>query len=674
MADERIGSSSRRDFLKAGTALVAASLAVTTEECAPVLWPGRPFSGVPDPYHVIIIGTGFGATVAATEVVTAFPQAKVLMLERGLFFSSQERPYPAYLQDPKLAPLVQNWPAPDNDHGFLNGFLPYVRTNLTRSERVTPGQAPLYRYSIFDDVDILTASGVGGGSLIYSNVSLEPYYDPSSQSHPVMQDWPSQLTTKDYDRARVWMETFRDRMNRVVTTVPVEATLKPYLTNLDAVPGPNNSKVDYQYLYLPRSRAFRTASQKVSLSESVTKKTDWEPLDLQVFEHGGTDPSVLKGARFCERQGRCFLGCLPAARHTLNKTIINKLLSRPNSKLTLRPLSHVQQVRTAINGYEVIYHDAASGDEFRATAALVIVAAGVLGSTEILLRSRDLPLEGKGQLVMSDTLGSRFSTNGDFSGFVRGIPRALNDANGKPTIDNRVFPTRGPINTSHVTYQAGRLLVNVEDAGIPPMFAAVSRRILDAMDHGKISFGKLIQSGLDTSLLGQTEHEMVQDVFWFNCMGTDGIPGKPAAETLGRFSLSDDGRLRLTYAHGSTPTSHPVFQQIEDILKAYAQAMQGTYVPFPLWGGLFGNKKLVVTHPLGGCPMGNSSTDGVVDTEGRLFNTRSGASSTYPGLYVMDGSILPGAVAVNPTLTIVALSLKIADSVGRVLQNVPTFL
>jgi hypothetical protein len=239
-------------------------------------------------------------------------------------------------------------------------------------------------------------------------------------------------------------------------------------------------------------------------------------------------------------------------------------------------------------------------------------------------------------------------------------------------VDNRVWPTRGPINTSHVTYQAGQLYINVEDAGIPAMFAAIAHRVVNSINGGKLSFGTLISQALDPALTRLTEHEMVQDLFWFNCMGTDGIPQRPFGETLGRFSLNAQGNLTLTYPQNAGPAHHPVFQQIEDVLKAYAQQMQGSYTPFPLWAGLFGNKKLVVTHPLGGCPIGHSSTDGVVDTDGRVYNTAANATTVHPGLYVMDGSMLPGPVAVNPTLTIVALSLRVADAVKSTLKAVVT--
>jgi cholesterol oxidase len=53
-------------------------------------------------------------------------------------------------------------------------------------------------------------------------------------------------------------------------------------------------------------------------------------------------------------------------------------------------------------------------------------------------------------------------------------------------------------------------------------------------------------------------------------------------------------------------------------------------------------------HILGGCVMGKTPSDGVVDGAGRVFG--------YPGLYVADGSVVPVNLNANPALTITALS------------------
>jgi len=94
--------------------------------------------------------------------------------------------------------------------------------------------------------------------------------------------------------------------------------------------------------------------------------------------------------------------------------------------------------------------------------------------------------------------------------------------------------------------------------------------------------------------------------------------------------------------------------------------MGGTFHAFPLWDGLqpFVSRKLVVTHPLGGCPVGASSSDGVVNATGQVYNTKAGGQTVNAGLYVADGSIVPGALAVNPTLTIVAMAQRVAANMA----------
>jgi cholesterol oxidase len=64
---------------------------------------------------------------------------------------------------------------------------------------------------------------------------------------------------------------------------------------------------------------------------------------------------------------------------------------------------------------------------------------------------------------------------------------------------------------------------------------------------------------------------------------------------------------------------------------------------------------VITVHPLGGCPMGRSASEGVVDASGNVFG--------YPGLYVADGSVMPGPVGPNPSLTIAALADRFADRI-----------
>jgi cholesterol oxidase len=75
---------------------------------------------------------------------------------------------------------------------------------------------------------------------------------------------------------------------------------------------------------------------------------------------------------------------------------------------------------------------------------------------------------------------------------------------------------------------------------------------------------------------------------------------------------------------------------------------------------LLGKKKLVITHPLGGCPIGATHEVGVVNEFGQVYDGSQPAVSkaVLPGLYVVDGAVIPGALAANPSLTISAQALK----------------
>ena len=608
-------------------------------------------------FDVIIIGSGFGATVLAID---QFSKGKsVLILERGVWWSTPEltaeNPLNPYLKANPSTQPVQYWPRPDHRRGLID-FLSVVKAYgaLGDLQDFANGVAdfftgkkrpqPLYRYHSFDDADIVTASGVGGGSLIYSNVTLEPFLDAAASKYPVMESWPASATLAptDYQKGWSWMTSKRGAPSSVVTKYP--NAIPPSQLNLVNSSDPR---------LLGRARFLRDASVSPNLRPDLKGQIvdAWKPLQLQVAEPDPATASTNKN--FCERQGRCFLGCLPAARHTLNKSILKNLPLAAQNQVFVRPLADVDFVEPIPEGYKVHYTGLEDGTGFHPTAKTVVLAAGCLGSTELLLRSRE---KTNGKLVLSDKLGTKFSTNGDFSGFI--------------TVDRDkltypIYATRGPINLSHVTFRDGKLLVNVEDAGIPSMFASIVQNTLDMLSKNNGQADVIDMLGLlwnqgqlpdysDPNTM-ETEAEMLANVCWFNCMGVDDASGK--------FEL-DNGNLSLSFS--GKIANHPTFQKAETILREMAKAMNGTFRAFPLWEGLepFVSRKLVVTHPLGGCPIGESSSDGVVNAKGQVYNTKNGAQTINAGLYVADGSIIPGPLAVNPTLTIVSMALRVAAALA----------
>ncbi len=118
-----------------------------------------------------------------------------------------------------------------------------------------------------------------------------------------------------------------------------------------------------------------------------------------------------------------------------------------------------------------------------------------------------------------------------------------------------------------------------------------------------------------------------------------------------------DGNMRLREGwldvDWTTRTSLPYFRRVRDEMAGLASAMGGRLRLTPLWDPIHWFRRVITVHPLGGCPMGVNPNEGVVDSHGEVFG--------YPGLFVADGSVMPGPVGANPSLTIAALADRFAE-------------
>lgn len=602
------------------------------------------------PFDAIVIGTGFGGTIAAVQLVAQ--GKKVLLLERGTFWRSPETlpltpdtfgPWAAKNNMP-----VQYWPRPDHVKG-LQDFFAALRSQLNSNG--------LYQYSMFNQADTLTANGVGGGSLIYSNVTIRPRDE-------ALQRIGLNLGDADFTAARQWMEgppgnhaaANRGWLNYIVTKFPLDKDLTPAQYAQLGVDPATQTDTSASYILLDRARVLRAAARQVSKKLGVPM--DWAPLELAVVDYDarrGADSDSIPAHTNCERQGRCMIGCLPQARHTLNKTLFKRVLQKPG--VTLLPKTKVLFIAKNAAGYEVRFEDhfTSDGDHKSEFAPMVFLAGGVLGSTEILLRS-----QRDNHLSLSATLGSKFSTNGDFGAF------AYKTKNPDGTV-LPVSSTRGPINTSHVTMNFNGRFIKIEDCAIPSMFAEFVAKGLEVLDKSGASpnFFQLMQgifeadpfSGLappDTSdpASFQTEAEMMADTFFFNVMSQD--------DATGKISLAGIDGDQVDVGWQQPIAQQALWKDIETLLREFSSAMGGKYIALPGWQAILGKKKLVITHPLGGCPIGNTNDDGVVNEFGEVFDGSQPANtkSVLPGLYVVDGATIPGALAANPTFTICAQALK----------------
>jgi cholesterol oxidase len=116
----------------------------------------------------------------------------------------------------------------------------------------------------------------------------------------------------------------------------------------------------------------------------------------------------------------------------------------------------------------------------------------------------------------------------------------------------------------------------------------------------------------------------------------------------GRLALRQ-GRLHTDW---SPDLSRDYFDAVRGRQAELAAELGAKHQDNPVWHL---GRRVVTVHPLGGAPMGRSRADGVVDPMGRVFG--------HPGLYVADGSVMPGTVGPNPSLTIAAVAERFAQGI-----------
>lgn len=452
-------------------------------------------------------------------------------------------------------------------------------------------------YLAFRHFDVIQGSGVGGGSLHYFNVNLPA--PPQVFRQPA---WPEVF-------GRVDLHAFYDTARAVLRSTPLHP---PEGRDLPA-----------------RTAAFLAAATHAG----------YDPELVPIAVHTGPDGQLDGVGResACTYCGNCLFGCNDGAKRSLDR---NYLAMAEAAGADIRPLHHVDAiVAQPDDTYEVRYRvlpaTPADGPAQHGSlrAREVVVSAGSLGSTELLLRCRDelgvLPRLGP-------ALGTRFSTNGEMLfAYARDVP-AL------------VSPGIGPPITARVTARDGDDLVTVEDLGVPdsllwflegavpPPLARLRRLASMAMSYVGRTHGRGGRAGVRLSSLvsnGRAGHALP-----FLGMGTD----------------SSDGEIHLRGGHVDV-TWHParnrrMYRLMHRTMRDLSAGAGGRYTSS--FVGRWPMRKFVTAHPLGGCPMGDDPRTSVVDDCGRAHG--------HPGLWVVDGSMIPSALAVNPSLTIAALAERAA--------------
>jgi cholesterol oxidase len=458
-----------------------------------------------------------------------------------------------------------------------------------------------FKMSLLSGVMALHWSGVGGGSLGYANVLIEPD-DKIFKSHDWcnLQDW--------------------------------KCVLGPHF------------EVAKRMLGRATNPRFTPADELIqSIAEKMGKGSTFRPSEVGVFfgepnvevpdpYFNGSGPS-RSGCNFC---GGCMIGCRYNAKNTLLK---NYLHFAEKWGAEVKAESEVTEIRPIGNAnpdgsqYEVLYKSSTSflGKSIgRVRTRNVVISAGVLGTLRLLMTCRD---EIQTLPMISMRLGDNVRTNNEALLGVSSRDRGINHTEGlaigsvfEADEVTHIEPFRYPDGSSFLYRFFGAPLIEAGNAGIGRRLMMLALKIL-------------------------------RQPFVF--LESKLIPGWGRRTFAVLVMQTEDHRMRLRLGRNlitlfrrglisERDEEKPVPAEIQighDVTRALATEMNG--VPF----GNFveGLLNLPFTaHILGGCPIGLNEETGVVDLNFEVHN--------YPGIYIVDGSIMPANPGLNPSLTITALA------------------
>jgi len=518
-------------------------------------------------FDFVVVGSGFGGSVSAMRL--AEKGYSVLVLERGKRYKDDELPKTSW----ELRKYL---------------WMPALRC------------FGILQMSLSKGYFIYHSSGVGGGSLVYSAVLMEPNDDfYQSAEWNFQKDWKKELRPH-FDRARHM---------------------------LGVVENPR---------LWPADEALQEVAARLGFEDT------FRPTEVGIYfgEPGVETPDPYFNGKGparggCEHCGNCIVACRFNSKNSLDK---NYLYFAERSGVRILPEANVDAVHPLeIDDpggarYEVHYHSSTalfSKPRYKVRAKNVILSAGVLGTLSLLFNCRDrisfLP-------KISTQLGKVVRTNSE--AFLGGF-----------RWDEKIDHSQGLSITSIVKADD---VTQVE----PVRLAGDSSMLFRLLSSPLITPRKKFLSRLWSTVV-----EVFHSPRAF--INTKITPGLSRRGTALMFMQTEDNQMELLV--GRNPFSllrlgligkHNPHKRVpvnlelgNKVARSFAQIMDG----YPISSVTAGLIDVPMTaHILGGCTFGHTDDEGVIDLNCQVHN--------YPGLYVIDGSIIPGNPGVNPSLTITALA------------------
>lgn len=444
------------------------------------------------------------------------------------------------------------------------------------------------KIDFFREVMILSGAGVGGGSLVYANTHMFP------------------------------PDAFFDNAAWAGLNSNWKTTLEPYYQLAQTMLGTTRyEKTAYE------DRVLEEIATEMG-REHTYKRVDGVGVYLGKPDIA-TDP-YFKGLgpqrNGCIECAGCMVGCRHNAKNTLEK---NYLWFAEKFGAQIIPETEVQKIEFANNTYRIHTQRTGAWVNKRKqvfAAKGLVVSAGVLGTLNLLLRQK---YHFKTLPNLSDKLGHNLRTNSEM---LCGITNAQHKLNNGLAISS-VF---NPDDDTHI-----ELCKYPNHSGLMTLLGAPATGNAPVPVRALKMLWNIVKSPLQTAKVYFQKDHAKNSIFLLVMQTYDN-----AMKMVWKKGLFG-GSMNM---RNNSANKVPAYIEIgQKVLHRYAQKVMG--VPMNAGTEILFNMSSTA-HILGGCPMGKTTEEGVVNEQ---F-----AAHGYPNLYIADGSVVPGNLGVNPSLTITALS------------------